>query len=178
MDTGKTIGHYTILRQLGKGGMGEVYLADDTKLDRQVAIKVLPDAVRSDPERLARFRREAKAAASLKHNNIATIHSIEEADKVLFIVMEYVDFKCGQYINNKGPQSHNDNASDGACGFNNTQFLSIYRSYVRFVDGFYSVAMSWNIPFSFSSSHLPPHLDLQVRVLITHHASGDGLSIA
>ena len=77
MDTGKNIGHYTILRQLGKGGMGEVYLAEDTKLDRQVAIKVLPDAVRQDPERLARFRREAKAAASLNHQNIATIYSID-----------------------------------------------------------------------------------------------------
>ena len=62
MEQGQTIGHYTIIRQLGKGGMGEVYLADDTKLDRQVAIKVLPDAVRQDPERLARFRRKAKAA--------------------------------------------------------------------------------------------------------------------
>ena len=74
----------------------KVYLAHDTKLDRQVAIKVLPDAVRQDPERLARFRREAKAAASLNHPNIATIHSIEEdgdtAGAALhFIVMEFVD---------------------------------------------------------------------------------------
>ena len=60
MNDGKTIGHYKIIRPLGKGGMGEVYLADDTKLDRQVAIKVLPESLRSDPERLARFRREAK----------------------------------------------------------------------------------------------------------------------
>ena len=93
MNQNKTIGHYNIIRPLGKGGMGEVYLADDTKLDRQVAIKVLPDAVRQDTERLARFRREAKAAASLNHPNIATIHSLEEADNpagepVLFIVME------------------------------------------------------------------------------------------
>ena len=91
MNAGTQIAHYKIISALGKGGMGEVYLADDTKLDRQVAIKVLPDAVRQDPERLARFRREAKAAASLNHPNIATIHSIEEADNVLFIVMEYVD---------------------------------------------------------------------------------------
>ena len=91
MNAGTNIAHYKILRPLGKGGMGKVYLADDTKLDRQVAIKVLPDAVRQDPERLARFRREAKAAASLNHPNIATIHSIEEADNVLFIVMEYID---------------------------------------------------------------------------------------
>jgi serine/threonine protein kinase len=91
METGTTIGHYKILRQLGKGGMGEVYLADDTKLDRQVAIKILPEMLRSDTERLARFRREAKAAASLKHNNIATIYSLEEVDNILFIVMEYVE---------------------------------------------------------------------------------------
>jgi serine/threonine protein kinase len=95
-NAGTNITHYKIIRQLGKGGMGEVYLAEDTRLDRQVAIKVLPDALRSDPERLARFRREAKAAASLNHPSIATIHSIEEADNpagepVLFIVMEYVD---------------------------------------------------------------------------------------
>ena len=96
MNQGQTLARYKIIRPLGKGGMGEVYLAEDTRLDRQVAIKVLPDALRSDPERLARFRREAKAAASLNHPSIATIHSIEEADNpagepVLFIVMEYVD---------------------------------------------------------------------------------------
>ena len=108
---GHTLAHYKILRQLGKGGMGEVYLADDTKLDRQVAIKVLPDAVRHNPERLARFRREARAAASLTHPNIATIYALEEAvpgdddagdgDRhdvgarravpLQFIVMEYVE---------------------------------------------------------------------------------------
>ena len=76
MNEGQNIGHYTIISQLGRGGMGEVYLAEDTKLDRQVAIKVLPDAVRQDPERLARFRREAKAAASLNHPSIATIHAV------------------------------------------------------------------------------------------------------
>ena len=64
MNAGTQITHYKIINALGKVGMGEVYLADDTKLDRQVAIKVLPDAVRQDPDRLARFRREAKAAGS------------------------------------------------------------------------------------------------------------------
>jgi serine/threonine protein kinase len=93
METGGTLGHYTIIRQLGNGGMGEVYLADDTTLDRQVAIKILPETLRNDVERLARFRREAKAAASLKHHNIATIYALEEADGLLFIVMEYVDGK-------------------------------------------------------------------------------------
>lgn len=96
MNQGQTLARYKIIRPLGKGGMGEVYLADDTKLDRQAAIKVLPESLRNDPDRLARIRREAKAAASLNHPNIATIYSIEEADNpagepVLFIVMEYVD---------------------------------------------------------------------------------------
>ena len=78
MNENTTIGHYKILNPLGKGGMGEVYLAEDTRLDRQVAIKVLPETLRSNLERLARFRREAKAAAGLKHPNIAAIHTLEE----------------------------------------------------------------------------------------------------
>ena len=91
MEAGTTIGHYTITRPLGKGGMGEVYLADDTKLKREVALKFLPEAVQNDPGRLRRFRTEAEAAAKLNHPNIATIHSIEEADDQIFITMEYVD---------------------------------------------------------------------------------------
>jgi serine/threonine protein kinase len=78
MNPGTTIGHYGIVRLLGKGGMGEVYLAEDTRLKRQVAIKALPDSLRHDPDRLARFRREALAAASLKHPNIAVIYALEE----------------------------------------------------------------------------------------------------
>jgi eukaryotic-like serine/threonine-protein kinase len=93
MNAGQTLEHYTIIRPLGKGGMGEVYLAQDTKLKREVAIKVLPDSVRNDAERLKRFRREAEAAAKLNHPNIATIHSIEEDQGELFITMEYVDGK-------------------------------------------------------------------------------------
>jgi serine/threonine protein kinase len=85
--------------------MGEVYLAQDTKLNREVAIKVLPEALRSDEERLVRFRREAKAAASLKHNNIATIYSIEEAGDVLFIVMEYVE---GETLSERIPKEGMD----------------------------------------------------------------------
>jgi eukaryotic-like serine/threonine-protein kinase len=90
---GSELGHYKILSALGKGGMGEVYLADDTKLDRKVAIKVLPESLRKDDTRLERFRREARASASLKHPNIATIYALEEADAQLFIVMEYVEGK-------------------------------------------------------------------------------------
>ena len=96
MEPGKTIGHYRIIRQLGQGGMGEVYLAEDTRLKRQVAIKVLPESLRSNTDRLARFRTEAEAAARLKHSNIAPIFALEESvgrqgASLLFIVMEYVE---------------------------------------------------------------------------------------
>ncbi len=71
---GKTLGHYEILEPLGKGGMGEVYLGEDTRLGRKVAIKVLPEEYASDPERLARFEQEARAAAALNHPHIAVVH--------------------------------------------------------------------------------------------------------
>ena len=90
---GKTLAHYEILERLGEGGMGEVYRARDTKLDRDVAIKVLPPELARDPERRARFEREAKAVAALKHPNIVTIHSVEKADGVHFITMELVEGK-------------------------------------------------------------------------------------
>lgn len=91
MTTGQTIGQYRIVRQLGKGGMGEVYLAEDTRLQREVALKFLPESLRTDLETLARFRREALASASLKHPNIATIYALEDIDAFTFIVMEYVE---------------------------------------------------------------------------------------
>lgn len=93
MNQGNTIGHYKIIRPLGKGGMGEVYLAEDTRLKREVAVKVLPEAVRKDPERLKRFRREAEAAAKLNHPNIATIHALEDFDGEIFITMEHIEGK-------------------------------------------------------------------------------------
>src|SRR6516162_4289439 len=82
-----TIAHYRIVSKLGEGGMGAVYRATDTKLNRAVAIKVLPDAFAADPDRLARFGREAQVLASLNHPNIAAIYGVE--DRAL--VMELVD---------------------------------------------------------------------------------------
>jgi serine/threonine-protein kinase len=85
---GKTLSHFHVTAKLGAGGMGEVYRAEDTKLGREVAIKVLPEAVATNPERLARFEREAKVLASINHPNIAGIHQVEEADGIHFLVME------------------------------------------------------------------------------------------
>ena len=89
--TGTTVGHYRILEQLGKGGMGEVYLAEDTKLGRRVALKVLPRDLASDDTWRQRFEREARAVAALNHPNIVTIHSVEEVDGVAFLTLELVE---------------------------------------------------------------------------------------
>ncbi len=77
---GTQLGHYRIERKLGEGGMGEVYLAGDTKLGRQVALKVLTGVLADDPDRRERFEREARAAAALNHPHIVTIHSVENID--------------------------------------------------------------------------------------------------
>ncbi len=87
---GKSLGHYRILALLGKGGMGEVYQARDNRLDRTVALKILPTQVAADKERMQRFVREAKAASALNHPHVATIYEIGAADGVSFIAMEYV----------------------------------------------------------------------------------------
>ena len=107
--TGRTMLHYEILRKLGEGGMGEVWLARDTKLDREVALKVLPEEFAADPERMARFEREAKVLASLNHPNIATLYGLESVElgtetgpasspkpqascpRTTFLVMEFVE---------------------------------------------------------------------------------------
>ncbi|HEV7747223.1 MAG TPA: protein kinase [Pyrinomonadaceae bacterium] len=91
LDAGSRIGRYEILSQLGKGGMGEVYLAKDTKLDRNIALKVLPAELAVSRERMIRFVQEAKAAAALNHPNVAHVYEIGEHDGLSFIAMEYVD---------------------------------------------------------------------------------------
>ncbi len=91
LQPGDPLGHYEILAPLGAGGMGEVYRARDPKLEREVAIKVLPADFAADPERLARFEREAKSLAALNHPNIATVHGFEKDGDTHFLVMELVD---------------------------------------------------------------------------------------
>ena len=89
--TGTTIGHYEVVEKIGAGGMGDVYRAIDTRLGRDVALKVLPEAMASHPERLERFRREAQALAALDHPSIVTIYSVEEANGVHFLTMQLVE---------------------------------------------------------------------------------------
>ena len=91
LSNGAVLGPYAIRAPLGVGGMGEVYRANDTRLSRDVAIKVLPEEVAADPDRLARFQREAKLLASLNHPNIAAIHGFEEVEGTRFLVLELVD---------------------------------------------------------------------------------------
>jgi len=91
LNPGTRIGPYEITGALGAGGMGEVYRARDTKLQRDVAIKILPEAMARDAQRLARFEREAQVLASLNHPNIAAIYGLEESNGILALVMELVE---------------------------------------------------------------------------------------
>src|SRR5438552_9272140 len=89
--TGTKLGRYEIRSKIGEGGMGEVYLAQDTKLDRKVALKILPAELATNQDRMRRFVQEAKAAAALNHPNIAHIYEIGESDGTNFIAMEFID---------------------------------------------------------------------------------------
>src|ERR1700716_3965422 len=98
---GRTLAHYRINTAIGVGGMGEVYRATDMKLGRDVALKILPPDVASDPERLARFQREARAVAALNHPHIVTLYSVEEADDIHFLTMELVS---GESLDRRIPE--------------------------------------------------------------------------
>src|SRR5437588_9435173 len=91
LDTGTKLGPYEILQPIGAGGMGEVYKARDTRLDRTVAIKVLPSHLSDTAELRERFEREARTISSLNHPNICTLHDIGQQDGIDFLVMEYLD---------------------------------------------------------------------------------------
>ena len=91
LEVGSRLGHYDVTALIGEGGMGQVYQATDTKLNRQVALKILPEAFATDPDRLARFQREAQVLASLNHPNIAAIHGLEESGDTRALVLELVE---------------------------------------------------------------------------------------
>ena len=86
LNVGARLGHYQVTAKLGEGGMGEVWRATDTQLNRDVALKILPEAFAADPDRLARFQREAQVLASLNHPGIAAIYGIEEAEPFAILV--------------------------------------------------------------------------------------------
>src|SRR5437763_4116933 len=102
------LGPYRLIARIGAGGMGEVWKAEDTRLGRTVAIKVLPQQVSSDREATVRLEREARTAAQLYHPNIATIHSIEQEGQLLFIVMEYVEGEPLTHIIRRGGMAESD----------------------------------------------------------------------
>ena len=115
-EIGQTLSHFKIVEKIGEGGMGTVFLAEDLTLDRKVALKFLPDAFTSDPERMARFEREAKLLASLNHPNIAGIYGLEQYDGDRFLVLEYVEGETLQARLSKGALPLED-ALDQDTGF-------------------------------------------------------------
>jgi len=113
---GTRIGPYEITARIGAGGMGEVYRANDTNLKRDVAIKVLPADVATDPDRLARFRREAEILAALNHPHIAQIHGLERSTDTLALVMELVDGPTVADLIARGERIAERATGDGAAG--------------------------------------------------------------
>ena len=112
LTSGARLGQYVVGEQLGVGGMGEVYKARDTKLDRDVALKILPDAFVNDPERLARFQREAKVLASLNHPNIAAIYGLEDEGDSPALVLEYVEGPTLQELIGRAPAARGTSAAE------------------------------------------------------------------
>src|SRR4029434_6392914 len=109
IDNAQSVGHYRVIQMLGRGGMGEVYLAEDSKLRRKVALKILPKERRDDEERRKRFEREARALAALNHPNIVTLYSLEEWRGIRFITMEWVDGRTlSEILTVSGPFSLTD----------------------------------------------------------------------
>jgi serine/threonine protein kinase len=100
---GRRLGTYQILSPLGQGGMGEVYRAKDLKLGREVAIKLLPERFTADPDRLSRFRREARVLAALNHPRVGAIYDLEEADQSIFLVLEFVEGETLAHRISRGP---------------------------------------------------------------------------
>src|SRR5262245_39406750 len=107
-EPGQRIENYRIVSQLGSGGMGEVYLAEDTRLNRKVALKLLPPHFTVNPDRVRRFEREARAASALNHPNIVTIHEIGQSDSTHFIATEFVDGKTLRQLINEKPFTLNE----------------------------------------------------------------------
>jgi serine/threonine-protein kinase len=108
LDSGTKLGRYEIRSHLGAGGMGDVYLAQDTRLDRNVALKVLPEDVATDPERMRRFEQEAKAASGLNHPNIITIYEIDRSASTSFIAMEFIEGETLRERLRAGPMAPED----------------------------------------------------------------------
>jgi serine/threonine protein kinase len=105
LTTGTKLGRYEIRAKIGEGGMGEVYLAQDTRLDRKVALKILPANVADNRDRMNRFVREARAASALNHPNIITIHEIDQAGSIHFIATEFIDGETLRQRIHSGPLS-------------------------------------------------------------------------
>lgn len=123
LKTGDRLGPYEILSPIGAGGMGEVYRAHDTKLNRTVAVKILPKDMTGNQERRLRFEREAQAAAALNHPNIAVIHEVNEHCGNPYLVMEYIEGKTLREMRRERPKPYRN--CDGST---RTGFLPIINS--------------------------------------------------